>query len=497
QRERELLDAQEIGQIGSFEWDFTGKRSNYTPQVYKIFEMEQTSSLEKFMDDVHPADRDKLSHALDVAMKTGDYNCEYRYVKRGKEKVIWSRGKVSFSDTGPSRMVGTIMDVTERVATVEKLQQSENLHKQAQSLTHIGNWSWDINQDKVYWSDEMYRIYGLAPQSEQITLERFLSFVHPDDKDTRMKELQVALDTRIVKEYIFRIVSADGATRVLRGRGEVITDAGNNLLRMVGTCQDVTEEHFLKQSLEDTNRHLVEKNKELESFNFIASHDLQEPLRKIRLFADRILLDNSSDIPVQVRTNVERMSLAASRMQRLIDDFLAFSRTVAMERVFEKTDLNLLLDDVKAEFLDLLAERNGRIDSAKLPSVNVIPFQFRQLMMNVIGNSIKYAREDVPLVVAVSADLVSGADIQDAGIVRNQAYWRIRFSDNGIGFEQEYARKIFEVFQRLHPKDDYSGTGIGLSIVKKITENHNGIITAHGMLGQGATFSVFLPVMSH
>jgi PAS domain S-box-containing protein len=497
QRERELLDAQEIGQIGSFEWDFTGKRSNYTPQVYKIFEMQETSNLERFMDDVHPGDREKLSQALDIAMKTGDYSCEYRYVRGGKEKVIWSRGKVTFSDEGPTRMVGTIMDVTERVASVQKLLQSENLSKQAQALTHIGNWSWEIDQDKVYWSDEMYRIYGLAPQSEQITLGRFLSFIHPDDKGVRMKELQTSLETRIVKEYIFRIVSADGATKILRGRGDILTDTNNNLLRMVGTCQDVTKEHLLKQSLEETNRQLLETNQELESFNFIASHDLQEPLRKIRLYADRILLDNSNTIPITARTNVERMSLAARRMQQLIEDFLSFSRTVAMEKVFEKTDLNALLDDVKTELSDLLAKKNGRINVTKLPVLNIIPFQFRQLMINIIGNSIKYAKEDVSLVVNVSGDVVSGADIQDAGISPDQSYWRIRFSDNGIGFEQEYAKKIFEVFQRLHPKDNYSGTGIGLSIVKKITENHKGIITAHGVLGEGAVFCVFLPYSSH
>src|SRR5690349_18910105 len=187
-REEQLLEAQDVGQVGSFEWDIAGKQSSYTPQMFKIFEMEGPSNLTTFLDSVHPEEKEKVRKAIEKAFVDGDYECEYRYLKNGKEKVILSRGKVLFQDGKPIRMIGTITDVTEKHLIIRKLQESEKLHKQAQALTHIGNWSWLIRENRITWSDEMYRIYGLEPQSADITFERFLSFVHPEDKEQRISE---------------------------------------------------------------------------------------------------------------------------------------------------------------------------------------------------------------------------------------------------------------------------------------------------------------------
>jgi PAS domain S-box-containing protein len=507
-RETELLEAQEVAQLGSFEWDLAGKNSTYTPQVYKIFEMEKTSDMQSFMNDVHPEDRERLTTAITKAMEHGDYECEYRYIRNQKEKVIWSRGKVTFQDFRPVKMTGTIMDVTARNKIVARLQHSESLHKQAQALTHIGNWSWDIDQNNVNWSDEMYRIYGLDPQSEVISLERFLSFVHPEDIEKRKAEIQQALQSLTVHEHVFRIISKTGAVKVLRGQGEIIADKHKKPIQLVGTCQDITNEFLLNEelaqrenhanklnaSLEQKNRELMQINQELESFNFVASHDLQEPLRKIRIYSDRLLTSDAWQLPEIARNYAERMHHAAGRMQTLIDDFLAFSKTVASSQDFVLTDLAALFEEVKYELATPLEDTKATLTVAPLPVVWGIPFQLKQLMINLISNSLKYRKKDTPPQINIMCETVHGNGLMIAGAASEKTYTKITVADNGIGFDQRYAQKIFDLFQRLHTKDDYSGTGIGLAICKKVIESHSGFITVLGNPGEGAVFTIFLPI---
>jgi PAS domain S-box-containing protein len=508
-REAQLLEAQDVGQIGSFEWDIAGEQSSYTPQMFKIFEMQGPSNLTSFLDNVHPDEKEKVRKAIEKAFVNGDYECEYRYLKNGKEKVILSRGKVQFEDGKPVRMIGTITDVTERHLIVRKLQESEKLHKQAQALTHIGNWSWLIGENRITWSDEMYRIYGLEPQSEEITFEKFLSFVHPEDKQKRTSEIQQALETLKVDEYYFKIRCADGKEKVLRGKGEVRGDEKGQPLVMLGTCQDITREfnlteqlrererylEELNRSLEYANQELSRTNEELESFNFIASHDLQEPLRKIQVYSNRILENGFGALHDPLKDYFEKINNASRRMQNLIEDFLSFSQTFSTNQTTEAIDLNRLLEEIKAELVTRIEEKQAVITATKLPAIRAVYFQIKQLMTNLIGNALKYSQSDSPPEIMIRGSIVTGSDVPDHGANNDLEYTCISVLDNGIGFDPLYRSKIFELFQRLHSKNSYSGTGIGLALCKKIVRNMDGFITADSQPGKGSVFTFFIPVM--
>jgi PAS domain S-box-containing protein len=506
-REQQLLEAQEIGRIGSFEWDLSGKTSSYTSQVFRIFEMEEASTLDSFLDYVHPDDRGRVRKALDAAFAGGDYECEYRYARNGKAKVIFSRGKVQFADGKPARMIGTIIDVTEHHQIINRLQESEKLHKQAQALTHLGNWSWFIKENKVTWSDEMYRIYGLTPQSEEITLERFLTFVHPDDKEKRLSEIRKALETGRVDEYHMKIVTADGVLKILRGKGDLLTDDNGQATAMLGTCQDVTHEYMLtmqlkerekylqqlNQSLRFANQELSRTNEELESFNFIASHDLQEPLRKIQIYSNRILENNITQLPPPLSEYFEKINGASRRMQKLIEDFLAFSQSFRTTQPPEPVDLHKLLGEIIGELNTRIEEKAAIIEASTLPIVTAIPFQIKQLMTNLISNALKYTNAGVAPRIRITSSTVKGKDIPGANAIEENTYLRIAVADNGIGFEEKYSAKIFELFQRLHSRNVYSGTGIGLALCKKIVQHMNGFIMAESNPGKGSIFTFYLP----
>ena len=180
-------------------------------------------------------------------------------------------------------------------------------------------------------------------------------------------------------------------------------------------------------------------------------------------------------------------------MQLLIQDFLDFSQAAATAPPTDPADLNIILQNAKTELANVIEEENDVIESSPLPVVNVIPFQFQQLIVNLISNAVKYHRKEIPPHIRISYERVSGIDIDSKSAIPVIRYHKFTFADNGIGFENEYADKIFEIFQRLHGKMDYSGTGIGLAICKKIAENHTGFVKATGRVGEGAVFEVYIP----
>ena len=233
---------------------------------------------------------------------------------------------------------------------------------------------------------------------------------------------------------------------------------------------------------------------ELDSFSYIASHDLQEPLRKIRVFTSRILEKEYMMLSENGKGMFNRMVLAANRMQILIEDLLGYSRASTSERKFEKIHLNKIIDEVREDLQEELKEKNATIESGDLCHLKALPFQMRQLMLNLISNSLKFSKPNHKTVIVISSKLTTGDKLPGNKFSGKKKFCHITVADNGIGFEPAYNEKIFELFHRLHDKDQYSGTGIGLSIVKRIVENHNGIITARGELDKGASFEIFIPV---
>jgi signal transduction histidine kinase len=259
------------------------------------------------------------------------------------------------------------------------------------------------------------------------------------------------------------------------------------------------------QSVEKEKRtvELLIVNRDLQLFTQISSHDLQEPLRKLQMAASRINGNDYDNLSEKGKGFFNSMREAASAMQTLIDDLITYSETNNEERTFVKIDLGATVEEVKIGLKERIDDKNAVIEVVGSCKVSVIPFQFRQLLHNILGNALKFSQPQIPPHIIITGTVIKGVDIKKAlhsdsvgkteMLLPEVSYCHIRIADNGIGFEPEFSEKIFEVFQRLHTKDQYKGTGIGLAIVKKIVENHNGIITASSTRNEGATFDIYLP----
>ena len=267
---------------------------------------------------------------------------------------------------------------------------------------------------------------------------------------------------------------------------------------------------FQNEEKEKRAAELIIANKELLAFTYISSHDLQEPLRKIQTFVTIILENESKNLSDKGKYNFQRMQLAAQRMQQLIDDLLAFSRINTTDHKFENTDLTTIIDEVKNDLRDTIYEKPATIEVGEICPVNIIPFQFRQLMYNLISNALKFSNPDIPSHILIKSSIVKGSELNNARPATRddingkekarqeifsdeKEYCHISIKDNGIGFEPHFSERIFGVFQKLHSKEVYAGTGIGLAIVKKIVDNHKGLITATSELNKGATFDIYIP----
>jgi PAS domain S-box-containing protein len=246
-------------------------------------------------------------------------------------------------------------------------------------------------------------------------------------------------------------------------------------------ARDIRARKRAEAELRSAMRHLEQSNRELEDFAHIASHDLQEPLRKIQAFGELLDSKHAAALPPQARDYIERMRSAAKRMQVLINDLLAFSRVATKAQPFVPVNLETVAREVAHDLELRTHEAGGHIDIGELPTIDADPLQMRQLLQNLAGNALKFQRDDVPPVVTIGGVVDDGA-------------CRITVADNGIGFDEKYAERIFTMFERLHGRGKYEGTGIGLAICRRIAERHGGTIVAHSTPGEGSTFVVTLPV---
>lgn len=249
-----------------------------------------------------------------------------------------------------------------------------------------------------------------------------------------------------------------------------------------------------KENVESKNETLVKLNKELEAFSYVSSHDLQEPLRKIKTFANLLVERESSRLSDSGKDFISRIQHASIRMQTLIEDLISYSRVNITERVFVLTDIGALINEVVGELADSIAEKNAVVVVNSKGHLNIQPSQFRQLLHNLIGNALKFSRPGVAPQISIHSKIDQGAAFKKEELVPVKNYCHLSVMDNGIGIEAQYRERIFEVFQRLHGKDEYEGTGIGLAIVKKIVENHHGFISALGIPGKGSRFDIYIPV---
>jgi PAS domain S-box-containing protein len=296
-------------------------------------------------------------------------------------------------------------------------------------------------------------------------------------------EINLCVNETVVPVYI----SLTSLQPKLNTVGMIITDLSE---------KKKNEETILKyqHDLELKNLELLRSNTELDSFTYIASHDLQEPLRKIKTFTNRIIDTTDKELSENTNEYFKRILSASDRMQNLISALLDYSRTNTTKIVLEKTPLKNIINQVTSDLQELLEENKAVIETGELPSLNIVPLHFNQLFSNLIINAIRYKKPFVNPQINIMAEVVDASNIQETTPLMYNQYHKISVTDNGIGFEQKYAGKIFELFQRLHGRAEYEGTGIGLAICKKIVQNHDGFMQAFGEPDVGATFVIYLPV---
>ena len=384
-------------------------------------------------------------------------------------------------------------DLEEMRKNNEQLALNNESNNLTEQIGDFGTWFLNLETKKYTFSENEYRLLGVKPFSFEASLEGFLKYVHPEDLSF-VKDIIIKMITRdTLIPFTYRVIRADGNLRYLRGNGKIVTNKSGEKI-LIGTTTDVTDEVLTNQAIEERNRELEAKNKELQTFNYVASHDLQEPLRKIQTFISRLVDKDLNALSENGQQYLLKIQDSSERMRILIDDLLKFSRANKAEQIFEEANLNELLENSKLELVQIIDEKKATIINDELPNLNVIPFQMQQLFTNLINNSLKYSKENVSPIITINISEIDASQENAIPVNEKNKYYKIIFKDNGIGFDAQYSDKIFLLFNRLHNKDKFSGTGIGLAICKKIVENHKGFIFADGQINVGATFTIYLPV---
>ncbi|HMG90099.1 MAG TPA: PAS domain S-box protein [Chryseolinea sp.] len=395
-------------------------------------------------------------------------------------------------------------EVTSQAVLNEQIKASERRFRLLADSMPQHIWTSDTEGNLNYFNKSVFDYSGLTP--DQLNKGGWIEIVHPNDQDQNISEWMNSINTG--KDFLFehRFRRHDGEYRWQLSRATPQRDENGKIQMWVGTSTDIQDQKTFASELEkqvnirtnelaEKNIELEKINKELQSFVYISSHDLQEPLRKIQTLVSRITEIEIENLSDRGKDYLKRMHAAAVRMQTLIQDLLSYTRNTTSDEKFEHTNLNKIVGEVLDGCKEERNIKRATVRATELCDVNIIPFQFRQVLQNLISNSLKFSSPKRLLTIEIRSKIVNGEDLSGMNFSVNKKYCHISVSDNGIGFDQKYSRKVFELFQRLHGRGEYEGTGIGLAIVKKIVENHHGVITVSSELDKGTTFDIYLPVI--
>ncbi|WP_198512283.1 PAS domain-containing protein [Flavobacterium sp. 1] len=502
--------AEILSEFGTWEWNLNNNKIIYSDNLYRILGYEPQSfetNQQNILKFVHPEDVLIVNDLFERIVKEEDLpHVTYRIIKPdGETRIVRTVGKLFEDNLGSKTVLGVTGDVTDEhnknellisnyedlIKVNSQLKIFEESSKQAEIIGKYGSWILNLNTSEITYSDNRYRLLGHEPQEFKATMENLFGHVHPEDKMDVDKAFKKALTTKELPSINYRVITKSGKIRHFRTIAKSFTDL-RGIQSMMGTTQDVTEDYNKSLQLKQRNKELEKHVKELDEFNQVASHDLQEPLRKIQTFISRINeKENLTDIGKEY---LSRMDIASNRMRVLIDDLLQYSKANRSEKNFVKTDLNETLTDSLAELSQIIEDKKATINYAELPTINAIPFQMQQLFSNLLSNSLKYSKTYVTPIITIDCTEITAKKEEILNDNSSKKYYKINFTDNGIGFEQEQSKKIFLLFNRLHGKAEYHGTGVGLAICEKIAENHKGYIFASSKLNEGAAFTVYFPV---
>ncbi|WP_370390730.1 ATP-binding protein [uncultured Winogradskyella sp.] len=396
-------------------------------------------------------------------------------------------------------VTATMRDITHEVQITKEMQAlnealatQNSIFKDAESVAKIGSYIWYLDSGEAIVSDNFFRILGYEPNAFTMTHEKYKSLIHPEDRDLYEKMQLQTKEEGHSDVHAYRVITKEGHIKHLYLNSQRSYRKERPV--SIGVVRDITNDVLVNKKLRDKNMALERINQELESFNRVVSHDLQEPTRKIQLFISRILEIEAQRLSEKGTLYFKRVANAANRMQTLIKYLLSYSRLSNQNEMLTEVNLNDIIDGIISDLPEELHDDNVTIDYKNLPRLKGIPFQMEQLFANIISNAIKYRNPNGNCTIEISSKQLSKTAIKEAFNKRHRHYHFLEIKDNGIGFDPLYKDQIFKLFERLHQRDEYEGTGIGLAICKKIVENHKGHILANSTLGKGATFTIFLPV---
>lgn len=491
--------------FGIFNYTIASGGMTWSNGLFTIFEYEKDVdapilTLEVYLSHVAEEDREMLVKVMEKSIESkSTFNATYSIIThKGNRKEISTRGKMVTNTAGVvEKVVASVLDITEEVARQEELELYKKQMDTNEELLDYGSWEKTGEDGPYYWSDGMYRLFGYDPKTYAGRLNITDEFYgqHMDreewEKGENIQKEVMKYKSDFTWEYT--IVTKDGINKKLESFAKVIRDEAGEILKIVGINRDITQLRSYEKNLEATVKELNRSNRDLEEFAYVASHDLQEPLRKLSTFSERLIVRYGPQLGDEGVRYTERILAATNNMRTLIDNLLEFSRTARPHIPFEHVNLNVILKQVSSD-LEISVEQAGAvIEYSNLPSLDAISSQMQQLFGNLIGNAIKFSKPGKDPRIVITSEPLTLHQKDDLGFPMENAYHRISVEDNGIGFEQEYAQKIFQIFQRLHGKVEYPGSGVGLAICKKIVENHMGLIYAEGKVNEGSVFTIILP----
>lgn len=490
--------------FGTWQWDAQTGKVSWSDGMFRILGYDRESTLPKVTDDFYlrhlefdEAAQFREFRSRAIADKT-PFEYTYRITTNDKRsRVITTKMKFVYDENGQVvKGVGFNRDVTEKTQMLRDLMHYKKMVEQKEEFLNIGTWDLDLKTNQLMMSDGMLRLIGLVP-GQSVTASKLLSFYHlyliaPDNR----KAGDAVTPGDMHEEIYIRqssITTGAGESKTLETFGKVQRDSSGAAVKIAGITHDVTKLKQYEQELEIKVDELNRSNHELEEFAYVASHDLQEPLRKISTFGERLQTRFGDQLSEEGTAYLNRILASAENMRVLINNLLDFSRVTRMQHAFVKTDIRQVILQVLEE-LDLsIEDSHAMIDLQAMPEIDVIPEQIKQVFRNLLTNALKFQRGGVPLHISISSQVLNREEKEKYKLRQSKKYHKFIVTDNGIGFEEEYAERIFLLFQRLHGKADYPGSGIGLAICRKIADNHHGMISASSQPGNGAAFTIILP----
>jgi PAS domain S-box-containing protein len=391
----------------------------------------------------------------------------------------------------------TLTDISARIKVQERERNVLDILNDAEKAMQFGSWTCEVEGSGVEWSQGIFFLLGYTPE-EAATLvpshELFRSHIHPEDFDHFHDKFEEALATKSDYRIEFRIQTPDKREKYMLSRGRFVGGDGQKNLATIGSMFDLTSIKKIQFELERKVEELNRSNFDLEQFAYVASHDLQEPLRKIVYFGERLENRSRGLLDEEMGLYLDRILNATRRMQDMISNLLEFSRFARSKEGFVQTDLNDILRSTLSDLEVAIQNKDAVLTYDSLPTIEAIPVQMSQLFNNLISNSLKFTFEEKRPVIEIRSEKLKKSDQIHYGLPSNRDYVRITLADNGIGFENNDSNRIFTLFQRLRGRSEYEGAGIGLSVCKKVVENHSGIILAAGKPDLGATFTIVIPI---